>query len=733
MSYSKRQLYALGEPLGDSVTVKKVGGGRIYGGGGGGGSAPAPAPAGPTQTTVQNTNIPEYAQPYVMNMLNAAQAQVYTPDMTGFNQYTPYSANPQDYIAGFSPLQQQAQSSSANLQVPVSYGVAQGITGFGVGNALGMGANANPQNFQSQVGGYMNPYIQNALNPALQEIGRQYDITGMQQRAGATRAGAFGGNREALMSAENQRNKNTAMNQVIGQGYNQAFGAAQNQYNQNQGFGLQANQAAMQNANQLAGLGGQELAARQGIIGTQTQQGALQQQNQQNIINQAVQNYATAQQYPFLQLGMLNSMLRGLPMQQSSTQMYQAAPSQISQLAGLGTAGLGAAAMYNAATKADGGVIKMAPGGAVPMKMYTDDQLARVPQSPVSTPIDDMYAQGLMQERAYNRSNPQAAPQVAGLMQQSSSPLQPGLPMPQDIPQQAGLAAAPTGDMTQMAEGGIASFAKGDEVTEEKALPTMADIIKQNTGKDGKLDAGKAGVALLAMENQAAKQRAIDKEELKQSIAEQKGMIIPSALTRFGLNMMNAPAGQPGGEFSQLASNVGRSGIAALGPFEKENNAILGLKRELAQMDSKGIASDNKERLEKAGELLKMQANLDIKNAQLAAASASRENTSTYKEMQLTGMAQERYNTLLTQSLQHIKDNAKPGKPLYNKYKNNPGQMEIDAADFAMKNLSPELRPLLKMTQFDPNQLNKNLGVTTPPPGSNIPALPKGFQLVPQG
>jgi hypothetical protein len=714
MSYSKRQLYALGEPLGDSVTVKKVGGGRIYGGGGGGGSAPAPAPAGPTQTTVQNTNIPEYAQPYVMNMLNAAQAQVYTPDMTGFNQYTPYSANPQDYVAGFSPLQQQAQSSSANLQVPGSYGVAQGITGFGVGNALGMGANANPQNFQSQVGGYMNPYIQNALNPALQEIGRQYDITGMQQQAGATRAGAFGGNREALMSAENQRNKNTAMNQVIGQGYNQAFGAAQNQYNQNQGFGLQANQAAMQNANQLAGLGGQELAARQGIIGTQTQQGALQQQNQQNIINQAVQNYATAQQYPFLQLGMLNSMLRGLPMQQSSTQMYQAAPSQISQLAGLGTAGLGAAAMYNAATKADGGVIKMAPGGAVPMKMYTDDQLARVPQSPVSTPIDNMYAQGLMQERAYNRSNPQAAPQVAGLMQ-------PGLSMPQDIPQQAGLAAAPTGDMTQMAGGGIASFAKGDEVTEEKAPPTMADIIKQNTGKDGKLDAGKAGVALLAMENQAAKQRAIDKEELKQSIAEQKGMIIPSALTRFGLNMMNAPAGQPGGEFSQLASNVGRSGIAALGPFEKENNAILGLKRELAQMDSKGIASDNKERLEKAGELLKMQANLDIKNAQLAQAKAVQGGTDLQRTRLEREDAQTAYNQLLNKAMGELQQAAlKITSNEYKRYKGNPELLRLDAETYALKNLNPVYRDILKLQTNLPPALP---GVSANPASTNRPPL----------
>jgi hypothetical protein len=68
-SYSRRELYAFGETLGESVTCKKAGGGMIYGGGGGGGS-PAPAASGPTQSNVVNTNIPDYAQPYVMNMLN---------------------------------------------------------------------------------------------------------------------------------------------------------------------------------------------------------------------------------------------------------------------------------------------------------------------------------------------------------------------------------------------------------------------------------------------------------------------------------------------------------------------------------------------------------------------------------------------------------------------------------------------------------------------------------------
>jgi hypothetical protein len=43
-----------------------------------------------------------------------------------------------------------------------------------------------------------------------------------------------------------------------------------------------------------------------------------------------------------MQLSLMSSLLRGLPLQQATTQTYQAPPSSISQIAGLGTAGVGA-------------------------------------------------------------------------------------------------------------------------------------------------------------------------------------------------------------------------------------------------------------------------------------------------------------------------------------------------------------------------------------------------------
>ena len=332
--------------------------------GGGPSAAPAPAPQ-PTTTNVQNTNIPEYARPYVETMLGATQQQLFnttqnadgSTQITGVKPYVPYSQNPQDYIAGFSPMQQAAQEATANLQTPGQFGAATNMTGMGglgtLGTAMQESQAGNRYNqmatnpYATQA--FMSPYIQAALQPQLQEMQRQYGITGAQEQSAATQAGAFGGSREALMAAENQRNKNIAMNQAIGSGYQNAFQAAQQAQQFGANLGLQGQQAAQagygqlgQLGGQMAGIGGQQLGAQQSIIAAQSQAGGQQQQQQQNIINQAIQNYATAQQYPQQQLSFMNAMLRGLPTQQTTTNAYQATPSSLNQITGAGLAGLGA-------------------------------------------------------------------------------------------------------------------------------------------------------------------------------------------------------------------------------------------------------------------------------------------------------------------------------------------------------------------------------------------------------
>jgi hypothetical protein len=339
-------------------------------GGSGGGSS------GPTQSTTVTSNIPEYARPYVESMLGAAQKQAYKYDdsgnIVGFQPYIPYGATvdpktgavtntaqeqAQAAVAGFSPMQEQAFRQVAGMQVPSQYGIGSmfaGAGGMGAANIAQQAAGAgqgyyglatNP--FAQQA--FMSPYMQNVVDVQKQEAVRDYQkqLPGMQ--AQAVRQGAFGGSRQAIERAEAQRNLGTQLGQIQAQGTQRAFEQGQQAQQFGANLGLQGLGTALQGTGQLtaagrtmADIGGAGLQAQQGIIGLQTQAGAQQQALEQQRINQAIQNYALQQQYPQLQLSTMSSLLRGLPLQQATTQQYQAPPSAISQIAGLGTAGVGA-------------------------------------------------------------------------------------------------------------------------------------------------------------------------------------------------------------------------------------------------------------------------------------------------------------------------------------------------------------------------------------------------------
>lgn len=797
------------------------------------GCSPSPSPpAGPTNTTVTNTNIPDYAQPYVENMLNAAQAQIYNKCMTGFNPYVPYSTNPADYVASFSPLQQQAQSSSANLQTPGlyncaawsarnaqagalgtagvacqygqagswagnnaanlsnqygaqgaaagqyasgmsqqagCYGKALGMTGSNIGQSLGQ-MSQNASTGPGSVASYMNPYLQQALAPQLQLANQQYGMTGAQLAGQATQQGAFGGSRQALQCSLNQQNKMLAQNQIIGQGYNQAFQNAQQQMNtanqaalagnaqalqgagmnlqaagqagsqamQGAGMGLQAaGQAgnlgiqgaqaglagvgAQQNAFNLAGqqgmnlanIGSQQLGAQQSIIKCQAQQGALEQQNQQNIINQAVQNYATAQQYPYMQLGQLNAMLRGLPMQQSSTSMYQAAPSLAAQAGGLGVAALGASSLLG---KKRGGVIKkMAVGGALPMNMMNQQQLSQVQQSPVSTPMAKMYAQGLQQTQAYDKANPEAAKvfsqPLQGNIQQGT-----GLPPPQQManipapmqqgmaPQRTGVASIGTGNMTQMAGGGIIAFAgEGDSDVKDPSIPRtksgeldLASILASRLSEEG---TGKGTVASVTKPYMESGQAEIEK---------QKSQLMPEFFTRLGLGMMAAPAGQAGTGVQKLLSSVGQSGIGALSGMSSNQKDIQVAQKALNANAIEAAKADQARRDALTGTIAQVYGTEEAKKIGLANAAATRAAGADAKAAALQNAASTAYQQDVTRVFKEL--GAQEKNALL--FQNHPEVLWQQAQAQVYNSMPQVTRDLLKL----------QAPVAAPAPGSAAPA-----------
>jgi hypothetical protein len=428
-TFSRRELYALGEPIGDGATHTKPGGhGRIYGMGGGGGTTQSTG-------TTYTTNIPEYAEPYVHTMLGATQEQLFDMndqgEITNFRPYKPYSTDPSSYVAPFQKEQEQAFEGIRQLG-PSQLGQIGGqLAGAATMGALGTGY--DPYRMGQFNAGtaqqYMNPFLETAMEPQLREAQRSSEMQRQADQAQATRAGAFGGSRQAIVEAERQRNLGNQMGDIRARGYMSAFDQAQQNFAREQqmreqsrqygaGLGMQGLQTALQGAGQMGQLGQTEFGQRQAALGMQQQVGAQRQSMEQQKINQAIQDYANAQQYPLMQLGVMSNMLRGLPMQAATTNQYVAAPNPITQ--GIGMAGAGAS-LYNAMRSpggAAGGLpseFKFAEGGiaSVPRydvggEVYSDltdmsvDQLRNVIKESSSQRVKEM-AKGILAEKAAQR------------------------------------------------------------------------------------------------------------------------------------------------------------------------------------------------------------------------------------------------------------------------------------------------------------------------------------------
>jgi len=412
----------------------------------------------PSQQSTGNTSIPSYAQPYVENMLGQTAA------LTDINQ-NPYQNYGGQRLAGFTPMQTQAMTNIGNMQIAPQLGQASGYanqSGQGslqtAGQMAGVGqAYQNMATDPSQIQKYMNPYIEQALNPQLQLLNQQQALQGQGIAAKASGQGAFGGNRASLAQGLNAQNYALAGQQAIGQGYSDAFKSAQQaqQFGANLGLqGLQGSLAGYGQANQAAAtlgqLGQTQYGQQMGINQAQMQSGAMQQALQQQGLDVNYQDFLKQRNYPYQQLAFQSDMLRGLPLSQSASTIYSAPPSAASQIGGIGTAGLGIYGM-SGGFKAEGGMVGKgyAKGGQISyssggdISMMSTEQLQQLLDSPTLTPMES----AMIEQQLMLRSRMENNPQTANIM---NSGLQ---------SQGGGLDTIPSGDTFEAAGGGIVAFA----------------------------------------------------------------------------------------------------------------------------------------------------------------------------------------------------------------------------------------------------------------------------------
>ena len=283
---------------------------------GGGGGGPQT-----TESTVTQTNLPEYAEPYFTRLMQRSEAESLQP-------YRPYTGQ---RLAQQSPAAQRALArqtalglSSGPAEMNQASDIARGVASAGSATAGQDIARYDPaditsayqtgtfdsgydptnfeanygterftgfipaQQYQSQDFGtdvaqrYMNPFQQMVTDIEKREATRSSDIMGKGIGDAATQQGGLGGYREAIVQAERERNLGQQLGDIQARGQRDAFAQAQDQFERDRAsrfgaatfgeqqrqameqMGLSADQFAEQQRRQAAqfGLTAQEMSDR---------------------------------------------------------------------------------------------------------------------------------------------------------------------------------------------------------------------------------------------------------------------------------------------------------------------------------------------------------------------------------------------------------------------------------------------------------------------------------------
>jgi hypothetical protein len=126
------------------------------------------------------------------------------------------------------------------------------------------------------------------------------------------------------------------------------------------GLGLQGLQTALQSAQQLGQLGSTQFGQNLALNQLQAQYGQQQQQQMQNILGAQYQDFLGFQNYPYKQLGFMSDIIRGVPLTQTGSALYQAPPTTMQNLTSLGLGAAGLSKLF-----AEGGHVKNEKGAGL--------------------------------------------------------------------------------------------------------------------------------------------------------------------------------------------------------------------------------------------------------------------------------------------------------------------------------------------------------------------------------
>lgn len=288
----------------------------------------------PSAQTVTQTNLPEYARPYFERTMQRAE---------GLSQQ-PYQAYMGPRLEPLNLSQNMAIGGARDLAgtVPGQITTASDLmyqSGIGSVEAAGR---FNPGN----VAKWMSPYQQGVIDITKREASRSAEAAEAMRRADPRATSALGGYRDAILSAEADRNKQMLLTDIQTRGMQDAYDRGVSALGQEANLGIQGYQGMASAAQGLGSLGGMQRDIERAGIADLERTGALEQMHGQQALDIAHTDFRNAVDFPRQQLNFLSGILRGVPVTAGSdVTTYSQQPNPYAQLLGLGIAGAGVSKM----------------------------------------------------------------------------------------------------------------------------------------------------------------------------------------------------------------------------------------------------------------------------------------------------------------------------------------------------------------------------------------------------
>ena len=306
--------------------------------------------SGGPQTVTNRTELPPWLEDITKENLSLAQKVADRP-------YVPYTGQ---RISGFTPEQEQAFGI-------IQQGVGRTAPAFEAAQAAAGGsAFYQPERVQAgsfltgDISGYMNPYIANVEQRAIEASGRSLEQARNQIASNAAQARAFGGSRQGLAegvaAAESARNIGDLSARLRSEGFDRAAALQSADYARalqasqaNQAAGLQGAATNISGATALGALTNQAQQGRQTEAALVENVGQQRQAMAQAALDEAYARFIEERNYPVEGLNLRLAATSATPYGGTQTQTRTGMPTGNSFLTGLGAVGTGASAALSIA------------------------------------------------------------------------------------------------------------------------------------------------------------------------------------------------------------------------------------------------------------------------------------------------------------------------------------------------------------------------------------------------